>query len=336
MTFTNGASLKWLPVEDLVLDRSNPRIARLLEMFDGEVTEERMQLALGAEVEQTNGETTYHSLRVSIQTNRGIIHPVIVNDCADGQVVIEGNTRTLIYKEFKKKGVDGDWETIPCLVHQDLMQPEIDAIRLQAHLVGPRQWDPYSKAKYLYFLRNSQHLTWEQVIDFCGGQANQAKVYVAAYEDMEEHYRSVIDSDDQFDVTRFSAFAELQAPRVKQALLENGYDEKDFARWVRDKLVFPLNTVRRLPAILGDESAKETFLRDGARAAMRELERTPQDELIQGATLHQLASEISRRILQMSYAELNRLRRDIVSAEVAALTDARDNLDELCTDLAGE
>ncbi len=336
MDIGNGGELVRLPVDDLVLDQSNPRIARLLEYSAGHVTSEQMQLALAAETEQSNGQTTYHSLRVSIQTNRGIIHPIIVNRCDDGDVVIEGNTRTLIYREFNEKEPRGHWSEIPCLLYHDLPPEEIDAIRLQAHLVGPREWDPYSKAKYLNHLRNSQHLTWEQVVDFCGGQSNQARNYVAAYNDMEQYYRAAIESDDQFDATRFSAFVELQRPPVLKALLDNKFDKSDFAVWVHQRLIHPLYTVRSLPAILSDNKARDVFLQDGAQAARRELEAPSSEDVIKDASLHQLAVEISRRVLGMSYSDLNALRQDVASVEATALADARDNLIQLCSDIAGE
>ena len=37
-----------LRVETLVLDTANPRVARYIEMYRGEVTDEQMSLALGA------------------------------------------------------------------------------------------------------------------------------------------------------------------------------------------------------------------------------------------------------------------------------------------------
>lgn len=335
MDIGNGGELVRLRVDDLVLDQTNPRIARLLTIYGGEVTSDQMRMALGAESSSDETETTYHTLRVSIQTNQGIIHPVIVNECDRGLVVIEGNTRTLIYQEFKRNEVAGDWSTIPCIVYHDLPQQKVDAIRLQAHLVGPRPWDPYSKAKYLDYLRNSQHLTWQQVVDFCGGQSSQAKQLVDAYNDMEYHYRQVIESDDEFDPRRFSAFVELQTPRVTQALIENGFDKTDFAEWVHKKLVFPLDTVRSLPVILEDPEARATFLTEGARAARREIDSPSSDEVIKNATLRQLADEITQRILAMSYSELNQLRQDANSVEVSALADARDNLVQLCSDIAG-
>ena len=133
--------------------------------------------------------------------------------------MIEGNTRTLIYKQLSEQGVAGDWDHIPAMVHSGLSEGEKDAIRLQAHLVGPRPWDPYSKAKYLSYLRNSQHLPLSEVVDFCGGKQREVLDYIDAYDDMEKYYRGALESDQDFDPTRFSAFVELQKPGIKPQTL---------------------------------------------------------------------------------------------------------------------
>ena len=73
------------------------------------------------------------------------------------------------------------------MVYDNLSQAEIDAIRLQAHLVGPRDWDPYSKAKYLDHLRNAKHLTLDQIVDFCGGRKREVLDYISGYTEMEKY-----------------------------------------------------------------------------------------------------------------------------------------------------
>ena len=137
-----------LIIEEVELDMNNPRIAKFIEMYDKDtLNSEQLALALGSGVEDSN-QTNYSSLYNSIKTNRGIIHPIIVNHQLDGKyVVIEGNTRVQIYKEFKENNIDGNWNTIPAIVYENLNDSEIHAIRLQSHLVGPRDWDPDSKAK---------------------------------------------------------------------------------------------------------------------------------------------------------------------------------------------
>ena len=327
-----------LPVANLVLDVQNPRIARIVEMYGDEVTHDRMRLALGVSPsDDADAGTTFVSLRESIKTNGGIIHPIIVNQTGDGQfVVIEGNTRTVIYQEFASSGIEGDWHSIPAVIHSDLSQAEIDAIRLQAHLVGPRDWDPYSKAKYLDHLRNAQHLTLNQIVDFCGGRQHEVTRYIDAYHDMEQHYRPILQSDDQFDATRFSAFVELQKATVVDSLLQAGFTKSHFANWVHDGLVAPLNLVRSLPRILRNPEARDIFLRDGAREAIKVLDAPSPTESIRNATFTQLLNEVKRRIWMMPYSELRRLKEQTGEADSDAILEARDALVQLTEDLASD
>lgn len=123
-----------LPVDSIKLDKSNPRIARGVAYYGENITSETMALLLGATSEACA------SLRESIRENGGIIHPIVVNKRTDGSyVVIEGNTRLQIYKDFIKHGVPGDWTKIRAIVYEDLDNDRMHAIRLQAHLIGPRE-----------------------------------------------------------------------------------------------------------------------------------------------------------------------------------------------------
>jgi hypothetical protein len=68
------------------------------------------------------------SLRESIKENGGIIHPIIVNKRANGTyVVIEGNTRLQIYKDFIASGEPGNWTTIRAVVYENLEEEKMHA-----------------------------------------------------------------------------------------------------------------------------------------------------------------------------------------------------------------
>src|SRR5437773_2810318 len=122
MVSTAECTFERLSVEQVELDATNPRIAKWVQMYGDEISAEQMSLALGAaggEVEDDG--TTFTSLRESIKTNRGVIHPIIVNRERDDRiVVIEGNTRVLIYREFLSQGIDGDWARIPAMIYEGL------------------------------------------------------------------------------------------------------------------------------------------------------------------------------------------------------------------------
>ena len=311
---TTTGTHRLISVDSLQLDKGNPRIKRFIEIYGEDPTPEQLSLALnvveGASDDIDHG-TTVSSLRESIRTNGSIIHPVIVNRSRDGvMTVIEGNTRLAIYREFRARKVDGDWEAIPAIVYDELTNERMDAIRLQAHLVGPRQWDPYSKAKYLSFLYHSKNMPLSRLIDYCGGKHREVEDYIAAYKDMEEYYRPVAQD---FDISRFSGFVEYQKPRVKSAVAAAGFGPSDFATWINDGLIDPLNTVRALPKILDNAQARTAFLADGAREAIKLLDRPEEHQVLGQASL-----------LALSKALLGKLR-DIQFSEVKTLADHPDS-----------
>ena len=327
-----------LPVDDLTLDTKNPRIAKWIEIYGGEITAEQMGLALGASSSETEeGGTSFVSLRESIKTNKGIIHPIIVNKQADdAYIVIEGNTRTLIYREFRDNEVPGSWDEIPAIVYDGLSEAEIDAIRLQAHLVGPRAWDPYSKAKYLVLLSNSQYLTTDQIVDFCGGKKREVLDYMAAYHDMEKTYRPLLASDDEFDPTRFSAFVELQRPRVLDSLLKHKFAKKDFSEWVRDGKLHPLATVRQLPRILENAKSREVFLKDGAQEAMKHIDIPDTPTALTDASISHLSQELVKKINALSWSDFKRLKEPAMDEEKEVIIEASSVLNDFCKDLKSE
>src|SRR5262245_60720156 len=104
--------IEQIPVDNILLDRRNPRIAHATESLRGTVTQEWITLALGhaaPEDEERGTSTTYSSLKASIRANRGLINPIIVTPRENGKyLVIEGNTRVAIYRELDDEGSPGN------------------------------------------------------------------------------------------------------------------------------------------------------------------------------------------------------------------------------------
>lgn len=320
---------KLVPIDDINLDRANPRIALWLEMYEGDPTPEQIHLALGAGLEdnENQGGTKFSTLKNSIQTNGGIIQPVILNTLQGGKLVcIEGNTRVCLYKSFRDQKVKGSWDRIPAIVYQKLDEESVDAIRLQAHLVGPRQWDPYSKAKYLTYLRNREKMPFSRLVDYCGGSQKAVMESIDAFADMEEHYRPLCASEGDFDPQRFSGFVELQKSNVKTALTQAGYDTSDFAKWIYDKKLHPLSTVRWLPTILKHKKATGVFLKKGALEAIKVIDRPDLSKALQEATLAQLAQALAEAINKIPFAQAKELEKDPTSDTNQALIEAQDAL----------
>lgn len=330
---SSSPSHELLSIQDIQLDKSNPRIQRYLAMYGDDVTAEQLHLALGVGGDAGQGSetgTTFYSLQESIRTSGTIIQPIHVNREPDGTlVVIEGNTRAAIYREFLDNDVEGNWSRIPSIVYDNLSQEEIDSIRLQSHLVGPRAWDPYSKARYLNKLHNEQDMPLDRLTDLCGGRKREVIEYINAYNDMEKFYRPILDSDGDFDPTRFSGFVELQKRSVKDAILHAGYDISDFSKWVNDSLIDPLNTVRILPKILKNERLTDVFLNEGAREAQRQLDRAVDNVNLEDAELKDLCRAVTVKLRGLPWADVKRMQDNSQGDDATALFDLADELNSL-------
>lgn len=266
---------KWqlttLNIGDICLDEENPRIMQILENYV-EVNSAIIANALSDDSDNSS-HTSYHSLLDSIKTSGCIINPIHVNHDEQGRyVVIEGNTRVQIYKEFLAKNVPGNWEQIPALVYEQLDELQKHEIRLQSHLVGPRDWNPYSKAKYLHKLSHSG-LPMNQIISMCGGRASEINKYIQAYEYMEDYYRTYINSipNMEFDPQEFSKFLEYQNSRIRGAIRRKGYEDNQFAKWVADGNVDKAMAVRRIPDVLKNEEAHKVFVKQNLTEAEKVL-----------------------------------------------------------------
>lgn len=296
-----------LPVENIELDKNNPRIARGLAYYDP-ITSEILALLLGSTSDACA------SLRESIKENKGIIHPIIVNRKSDGTyVVIEGNTRLQIYKDFIANDEPGDWSKIKAIVYDCLDDDEMHSIRLQAHLVGPREWDPYSKAMYLHYLANVEHMPMSRLISFCGGTSKKSEIehMIAAYSDMEKYYRPLCDDDSQFDIKKFHGFVELQNRNITDALMSRGYTKTDFSQWMIDDKFSTLQDVRRLPEIFKSKKATEVFLKENTREAKKILavEKISTNRL-KDVPYEIIAQELAKRMINFKVHEINHLRDD--------------------------
>jgi hypothetical protein len=323
-----------MPIAQIELDLSNPRIAKFLEMYE-KPTAEQVYLALGAgdgDVDSQGG-STFNRLKQSILTNGGIIQPIIVNRVGKKLICIEGNTRVALYRQFADDKITGSWKSIPAVIYDNLDEEQIDAIRLQAHLVGPRQWDPYSKAKYLSYLRNKEHFPFSKLVDYCGGSQKTVQESIDAYHDMEHYYRPILESDADFDPRRFSGFVELQRPNVKQAILNAKCDFADFAKWIHERRIDALAEVRYLPKILSTPKAKEVFFKANAFEAIKMLDRPDLNKALKDATLEQLARALAEQIRIISWKHVQDLKNNPDSDAVRELLGAFDALDGLVKDI---
>lgn len=319
-------TVQQIPMDAIVLDPRNPRIAPLADTLTHEPQRDWILMALGkfsSDDEERSTSTSYSSLKESIRASGGVMQPIIVTPTADGKfVVIEGNTRVAIYLELGGDGVEGDWNSIPAIVRDAGDEKGEHTVRLQAHLVGPRPWRPYAKAKYLHDLYHTKKLSATEIHSCCGGGGRRREIeeYIQAYADMEEHYVPLLEGD-PIDQSRFSAFVELQKPQVLNALTRHGHTKGDFAKWVNESRFTPLNTVRQLPRILSNVQAKQKFLTRNAGEAMRILEQPASSEVLKDASIDQLAIALAVKMRNLSWAEAKSMIEDPEGRQSQAIVD---------------
>lgn len=336
-----------LAVNEVELDRDNPRIRRFLEGYEGPLTDDRIALALDVAAdtgEDSAGVTSPEKLRTSIIASGGIMQPIIVNRQPDGKLVcVEGNTRLYIYRKFLVDQVEGNWATIPGIVHDALEGFEIDAIRLQAHLVGPRAWDAYSKAKYQWELHYKHMMPLDRLVDLCGGDRRDVLKSINAYADMETYFRKLHEPGEDYDTQRFSGFVELQNNKVKTSILKAGFTLGDFATWLKGTnnggpgkdgvLITNLAGVRQLPRVLASKQGKAVFLKKGIKAALDVIEKPEVNSDLREATIGQLARVLTEKIEGIPFVELQRLRADPDDDSVRYVVDALEALGNLVKEI---
>lgn len=326
----SSLNVQQIAISDLNLDSRNPRIAPLTESLASPPEKDWILLALGrfsSDDEERATSTSYSSLKESIRASRGVMQPIIVTPTEDAKyVVIEGNTRVAIYLELAQEGAEGDWSTIPAIIHAPGDERGEHAVRLQAHLVGPRPWRPYAKARYLHELYHTKKLGISEIHAICGGSGRRREIeeYIAAFADMQEHYVPLLDGTPP-DQSRFSAFVELQKPPILEALTKHGHTKTEFAKWVGtgdwEAKFKPLHTVRQLPRILANPAAKQKFLSRDASEALRLLEQPASSEIIRDASIEQLASALAVKIRNLGFSDIKALREDFEGRTSQAVAD---------------
>lgn len=335
-----------LPVDSIDYDPNNPRIKKALEKYGDKLNDERIYFALRAATEGAQSASSYISLRDSIRAHGGISTPIVVTREADRFTCIDGNTRLAIFKRFLREEVEGSWSRIKALILENASPADVERVRVAAHLVGPREWPAYEKARHLHYLRNKEFLSYDEMIALCGGNKTRIERQIDAYHDMNEYYRNVVD-DTAFHIDRFSGFEELQKPGIKEAIHTAGLELRDFGEWIRDGKIFRLADVRKLPKVLGDAEARRIFLDGGPKsieAAIRHVDeqhaeqrgRSAKTLTLEAASVHELVEVLSIRINELPYSEVRSLK-DRANADaterVGALEDLSRQLRVLLADV---
>ena len=329
-----------LDIDSIQLDRNNPRIQRVLDTYGSFVDDAKIALALSegsngdekTSVTSKSSDTTFEKLKNSIIINKGIITPIVINRCDDIYICVEGNTRLLIYRMLRDSKGDEHWRSIPCRIYEGAGQQEMDAIRLQAHLIGPRQWDPYSKARYITYLWKEKYMTQEQIIAWCGGNKRQIRDSMDAYWMVENVYKRNLKHPEDFNHKLFSGFVEYQDRRIKEAVNQANYSDKQFSKWLHDGKFNRLEHVRRLPEILQHDEAKTAFVKYGSNEALKILNEPSLEELMRKHDIQHILDAVRQKISRFDYEDMEGYKSQsdslipVIDGAMEEITDFRNDI----------
>lgn len=324
-----------IDVSNIEYDRDNPRIKKALEKYRDKIDAKRIYFALQTASDGKHTTSSFARLRDSIRARGGITQPItVVADGDNKYVCIDGNTRLAIYKDFLANESPGEWSKIRSMVVQGHTQRDIEIIRISAHLIGPREWPPYEKARYLHYLYYEEFKELSEMIDLCGGNKKDIVRQIDAFNDMNEYYRDRVD-DSAFKIDRFSGFVEMQKPEIQQSILEAGFDKKDFADWISSGQIRRLSDVRQLPTVLRNDKAREVFISGGLGSIEKALMVAHSTSQADGdMSLEGLANEVSNRLDNLTRVEIDALQGndDSALATISALESLHENLGKFLSD----
>lgn len=323
----------FLDINEVELDKDNPRIRGALEKYGDKLTPERLHFALKTSGDDATSATSgFYKLQQSIKNYGGIEDAIKVIEKDGKKICIDGNTRLAIYREFQKTDVPGNWDTISSILIDNASVADVEKIRITAHLVGARAWHAYDKAKYLAELYIDKAMSIEDIIDLCGSSDKDIRIQIEAFHEMNDHYRKRLENEGDFDHTRFSGFVELQKHGIKDAIFSAGFGLDDFGDWIKNHQIRRLEYVRKLPKVLSDKDAKQAFITGGANSISNALQivndkyksEDPDTAKLSNATLSSLVHTLNKKISTLPFNEVMELKEN---------SKLLDDLDELSTNI---
>jgi len=257
-------------IASIELDPDNPRIGLQRDSALRDLTQEKIQYILAYK----NSEA-YRKLKESIEINHGTIYPIWIAPAdSDSYIVIEGNTRLVIYRDLAEKySAEATYKKILSIVlPSDIQENQKDFIRLEAHLRGTTDWDAYEKARYLYKLFYEEGLPISQLEKLTKLTYDEIDNSIKAFKDMEQFYMPAYGKD-QSSPFKFSYFVEYEKSKKLKSLMEkNGKGIEDFCAWVGKGKISRAQDVRDLPSIFSFDASRNAFEKDGYDEALDKLE----------------------------------------------------------------
>lgn len=256
-----------LPLDEVKLDMSNPRIANTL-LIQGP------KKGKGSEDERLADllweDPAVHDLYRQVLINKGLIERIIVR--TDGTVV-EGNCRTVVYRKLHEKHPqDQKWQRIPARVLPENITAKDVAILLGGlHVANKITWSSFEKAGHVYRLHKDFALTQDEIAQRLRMSKSKINQLIRAFDAMKNKFLPKYPSPT--NIYKFSHFEELyKNPVLREWAMDSEDAVKSFADWVGTNRLDQAVQVRQLPEVLSNAEALKALNKEGFAAAKKVLE----------------------------------------------------------------
>lgn len=191
-------------------------------------------------------------LRLSIESNGGLIDPLIVRD--GDYTVLEGNSRLAAYRLLCRTDAI-TWGKVKCKVlPADIDDAAIFALLGQYHIIGRKDWDPFEQANYLFRRYQQTRLPVEYMAQELGISKQKAK-------NMVEVIRFMIKNDD-LNKRHWSHYEEyLKNSGIKKYRETNPDIDETIVEAIKTETIKEATDMRKLGEIakVGDKQSKKVM-----------------------------------------------------------------------------
>ena len=230
---------------DLKFYTENPRVYSVLNINGAEPTQDEIE-------DHMCNLDHVKQLKVSIESNGGLIDPLIVRD--GDFTVLEGNSRLAAYR-LLCRGDAIKWGKVKCkLLPADIDDSAIFALLGQYHIIGRKDWDPFEQANYLYRRHQQTRLPIEYMAQELGISKQKANNMINVITFMIEN--------DDLDKKHWSYYEEyLKNAGIKKYRETNADIDETIVSAIKSGEVADSRDMRKLGDIakIGDKQSKKVM-----------------------------------------------------------------------------
>lgn len=244
-----------LPIEQLELDPSNPRIQYRLSLIEDREDLDTVILDL-SEVKE---------LKKDIEGNGGLRERpyVQLNRETNKYKVIEGNCRTVCIRDLHRKyTTDARWSSVPVRVFPENLSGKQIAIFLSdQHVSGKIPWKAHEQAGQIYRMHKVHGMSTIEIARYLRITAGKVQNLYKAYEFMLDRFVKIDGGKYAQDGEgKFSYFNNaLNRKGIREAFEADDNLANDFCHWVGDDRFPQSSDVTKLDKIFNHPEAMEAW-----------------------------------------------------------------------------